>query len=551
MTNKEIAEPFQLLALLLEFHQEDEFRVKSAQNTYRVIRNAEQSIAEMSPSALQNIKGIGVATAKKIQEILQNGTLIQLKEYLDKTPKGILQLFQLKGLGIKKILQLHQELQIESPGELLYACQENRLIGIKGFGQKTQENIAEQIHYQLQSQGYFRWASIEKEAEDIQADFIAYLNTEEVYFTGSFRRYIPVIDILELTLNEKCKENLLSADFVSWKQKLSNEWIGTHHSYPYLPLKILFFSEETKSWDLIRHEGPKEFIDSYFSKIDPILQKETDPKILFSKHGLPYIEPESREMIHDHRQLNTDLIQLSDIKGVIHAHSTYSDGAETLENLALFCKDLGFQYLGITDHSQSAFYANGLKKERVLEQWKEIDQLNSKFVDFKIFKGIESDIKYDGSLDYESDLLAGFDFVIASIHSQLKMDRDKATDRLIKAIENPYTTMLGHPTGRLLLSRPAYPIDHKKVIDACADNQVAIEINANPLRLDLDYVWIPYALSKSVSICINPDAHSKSGVYDIRYGVFTARKAALHKKDCINTFDAKDFNDFIQKRKSR
>jgi DNA polymerase (family 10) len=215
--------------------------------------------------------------------------------------------------------------------------------------------------------------------------------------------------------------------------------------------------------------------------------------------------------------------------------------------LADYVRSCGYTYLGITDHSQSAFYANGLKPERVLKQWEEIELLNKGFEDFSILKGIESDIKNDGELDYEDEILKGFDFIIASIHSNLKMTEEKATARLIKAIENPYTSMLGHPTGRLLLARPGYPINHKKVIDACAANKVAIEINANPLRLDIDYAFLPYAIEKGVKISINPDAHSKDGVHDLRYGVQVARKGLLRADNCINTFSANEFLTALKK----
>ena len=209
-------------------------------------------------------------------------------------------------------------------------------------------------------------------------------------------------------------------------------------------------------------------------------------------------------------------------------------------------KELGYQYIGITDHSKSAFYANGLKPDRVLEQIQAINALNAKLNDFTILKGIESDILNDGSLDYEEDILKQFDFIIASVHSNLRMDEEKATNRIIKAVENPYTSILGHPTGRLLLSRQGYPIDHKKIIDACADNGVSIELNANPYRLDLDWSWIPYATEKGVLISINPDAHSTQGILDIHYGVLSARKGGLTKEQCLNTYSVSDFLKYLR-----
>jgi DNA polymerase (family 10) len=272
---------------------------------------------------------------------------------------------------------------------------------------------------------------------------------------------------------------------------------------------------------------------------------------ILEQANLPFVQPEIREAPKIALQLQgktaPPLIQEKDIKGVLHAHTTWSDGSNSLEELARYVQAQGYEYLGLTDHSKSAFYANGLSAERVRQQFEEVDRLNQELAPFKIFKGIESDILYDGSLDYEEDLLQEFDFIIASIHSTLRMDKQRATQRLITAIQNPYTTILGHPTGRILLSRQGYPIDHQAVIDACAAHGVVIELNANPLRLDLDHTWIPYALERGVKIAINPDAHNLNGVHDIHYGVLAARKGLLTAEQCLNTLSVQEFEQFIQK----
>ncbi|RMG76580.1 MAG: PHP domain-containing protein, partial [Bacteroidetes bacterium] len=228
-------------------------------------------------------------------------------------------------------------------------------------------------------------------------------------------------------------------------------------------------------------------------------------------------------------------------------HSTYSDGVNSIREMAEYARDLGYQYLVMSDHSKSAFYANGLKEDRLRRQWDEIDALNRELAPFTIFKSIESDILSNGDLDYEPDILAQFDLVIASVHSNLRMDKEKATRRLLAAIENPHTTILGHPTGRLLLSREGYPIDHQLIIDACAEHGVAIELNANPYRLDLDWSWIPYAIEKGVLISINPDAHSTAGIHDIHFGVLSARKGGLSKAACLNAKDLDAFKLYLKK----
>jgi DNA polymerase (family 10) len=249
---------------------------------------------------------------------------------------------------------------------------------------------------------------------------------------------------------------------------------------------------------------------------------------------------------------NEDLVTWESLKGILHNHSTYSDGQHSLEQMAIYCKELGFEYLGIADHSQSATYASGLLITKVQQQHAEIEQLNKKLsIDrpFKILKGIESDILGDGSLDYPDEILASFDYVVASVHSNLTMNQARATERLVRAIENPYTTILGHPTGRLLLSRQGYPIDYKEVIDCCAANGVVIEINASPYRLDLDWRWIEYSIDQNVMLSINPDAHEMQGYHDMHYGIAVARKGGLTKNMTFNAFDLVEMEAYLGSRK--
>jgi DNA polymerase (family 10) len=275
----------------------------------------------------------------------------------------------------------------------------------------------------------------------------------------------------------------------------------------------------------------------------------------FEKAGLPWIPEELREGYIEFDLAKAgkipQLLEDKDLKGILHNHSTYSDGKHTLRQMAEYCKELGYEYLGISDHSRTAFYAGGLEIEKVQKQHQEIDQLNKELAPFRIFKGIESDILTDGSLDYPEEVLASFDFIVSSIHSNLGMDRKKATARLINAIMNPYTTILGHPTGRLLLRREGYPIDHKAVIDACALHNVVIEINANPWRLDLDWRWVNYAVDKGVKLSINPDAHEMGGYADMKYGVIAGRKGGLTKDMTFNAMSADEIGKYFQDRKSK
>jgi DNA polymerase (family X) len=269
---------------------------------------------------------------------------------------------------------------------------------------------------------------------------------------------------------------------------------------------------------------------------------------IYKSLGLDYILPELREGLSELKNLDKQsiLIEYKDLKGVIHNHTTYSDGLHTLKEMSDFANESGFEYLVICDHSQSAGYAGGLKPDRVIQQFDEIDKLNKGFNGFKVYKGIESDILTDGSLDYEEDLLSQFEVIVASVHSQLTMDEEKAHKRLIKAIEHPRTRILGHPTGRLLLMRPGYSINHQYILDACLQNKVVVELNAHPYRLDIDWRWIDYYVSKGGIISINPDAHHKDGYLDMRYGVNVARKAYLTPESCLNAKDLISFDTWVK-----
>ena len=367
----------------------------------------------------------------------------------------------------------------------------------------------------------------------------------QIALSGAMRRCCNVVDKIELII--ACNEDIstiFEKDFLELKTQQDPLYEAINQNE--FPVGIYHCSLENFGSKQFKYAASPEFLQAFIDRNKGTDFKGLkDEKAVFAKAKLPYIAPELREQAWTLDLAQNDqlplLIEEKDIKGVIHTHTTYSDGLNTLEEMAIHAKNLGYEYIAISDHSKSAFYANGLPTERVLQQMAAIDQLNKDLAPFRIFKSIESDILYDGSLDYEEDILKQFDLIIASIHSNLRMDKAKATERLIAAIENPYTTILGHLSGRLLLSRKGYPIDYQKVIDACAANGVAIELNANPYRLDLDWTWIPYALEKGVFISINPDAHSTAGIQHIRYGVLSARKGGLSAQACLNSLSLKDF----------
>ncbi|MCB0704180.1 MAG: DNA polymerase/3'-5' exonuclease PolX [Saprospiraceae bacterium] len=548
MTNKEIANAFQELGNLMELHQENPFKIRSYQTAYINLRKLPQALSEVPVGDLAEIKGVGKAIAGKITELLENGKMETLEKYRQQTPAGIRELLQVKGFGPKKVRMVWKELGVESVGELLYAVNENRLIELNGFGAKTQEDLRGKLEYFQRSQNKYHFAALEAEANEISQAFLKAFPNARFEWAGALRRKSNILDRLEfLTTEIEGLPNWLQTNGFS----IINESANSLSAKSPKETAVQFYSCQEKEFGSkwFRYSASKDFMDAFLKKFpnQDFSGLQTEEQI-FDKTGLPFIQPELREQDWAlDLKATPDLLEETDIKGVIHSHSTYSDGVNTLREMAESARDAGYEYLGISDHSKSAFYANGLQPERVLAQMEEIDQLNVELAPFRILKSIESDILNDGSLDYETDILERFDFIIASVHSNLRMDEEKATQRLITAVENPYTNILGHPTGRLLLSREGYPIDHKKVIDACAANGVAIELNANPYRLDLDWTWIPYAMEKGVWISINPDAHSTAGIRDIHFGVLSARKGGLNREACLNATSAEQFLERLRK----
>ena len=547
MTNKQIAALFDELAKLMELYDENPFRIKSYQNVYLQLRKLSRSLSEMTQSEMEAIKGIGKGASTKIMEILSTGKLAALEELKAKTPDGIIEMLRIKGFGPKKIRQLWKELGIQSAGELWYACNENRLVALKGFGAKTQEDLKKKVEYLLQSKGKSHYAAVLPLAMEVMSYIQEKYKPAQIALVGEMARHALTVSRIEILLEVVDVNTLFNDDLVLTAQ-MNNTYEAT---YKDLPITLHTCTAQDFGSKKFRYTATKDFIHTFLAEaaVKNFKNIATEEEV-FKKAEIPFIksiwrdQPQTIQLAKDGK-LPDELIEEKHIKGLVHCHSTYSDGIHTLKEMARYAQEQGFEYMLISDHSKSAFYANGLKTDRLYEQWAEIDSLNKKLAPFKIFKGIESDILSDGSLDYEVEILKLFDGIIASIHSNLKMDKDKATRRLIKAIENPYTRILGHPTGRLLLSRQGYPIGHKKVIDACAANEVAIELNANPYRLDLDYTWIPYAMEKGVLISINPDAHATGGIHDLHFGVLAAQKGRLTPEYCLNAKDKNEFADFL------
>ena len=548
MDNFAIADNFSLLSKLMDIHGENSFKSKTYSIAAFNIEKLPLQLSETPHEKIFAIKGIGDSIGKKVLEMLDTGEMKTLNEYLEKTPVGLVEMLNIKGIGPKKINTIWKDLEVESIGELLYACNENRLLLYKGFGEKTQDNIRESIEFYLQNQGTYLYAQIEGYAHSMQARLSAHFTKNKTVLTGSFRRQMETIDVLEwcTTASSHDLKKFFLEDGVEATGENGESIL--FKAKENVKLKFYFADDASFCKKFFQASCSEDFLLGW-EKQYPLSAEAASEEEIFKDAGLPFIIPALREndsiLAKAKDNKLEDVIQASDIRAVIHSHSNWSDGVNTVEEMATDLVKRGYEYLVITDHSKSAFYANGLAPERISEQHKYITELNSKLKPFKIFKSIECDILNDGTLDYSNDILATFDLVIASVHSNIKMSEEKAMMRLLNAIKNPYTTILGHMTGRLLLSRNGYPVDHKKIIDACAENHVVIELNAHPRRLDIDWRWIDYAIEKNVLISIDPDAHSVKGFNDVKYGVLAAQKGGLTKEQNLSSFSLKQFEEYL------
>src|SRR5688572_8581812 len=456
MDNKQIRRTFKLMASLMELHDENPFKIRGYQNAVAALERVDVPMADLKEKELEKFEGVGKGIASKIVELNETGSFTDLNKLLEVTPPGVVEMLNIKGFGPKKIRTIWKDLGIETSAQLLEACETDQIAKLKGFGAKTQETLKNALLYSEDSKGKLLWAEAEIPAENLKNLLRENLKTDLIEITGEFRRKLEIIEKLQLVIATgnpvKTQEKLNEIAALEQDQKLSGPfaWRGTVAELGLkVEMKLVpeadFFNEVCRSSASDLHLSlPYNGSETLYQ----LLKKEKfkTEAAVYEKAGLQYIEPEMREGYGElelaHESKLPKLLEDTDLKGILHNHSTYSDGTHTLEEMAVFCKVQGYQYLGICDHSKSAFYANGLQEGRVVQQQKEIDKLNQQLAPYKIFKGIESDILNDGSLDYEEDILKTFDFVVASIHSNLKMTKEKATDRLINAIRNPYTTML-------------------------------------------------------------------------------------------------------------
>lgn len=552
MDNYEIAEQFSLLSKLMDIHGENSFKSKSYSSAAFTLEKLPQQITTIPREKIFQVKGIGDSVGKKIIEILDTGSFSTLQEYISKTPQGVLEMMNIKGLGPKKINLLWKEMGISTIEELEQACIENRIAEKKGFGEKTQQNILASIRFQQDNSGKYLYAKVETFAEAFTLKLQEKFPNHKTAITGAYRRQLEIIESLEwvTTVPSELLRNYLINDQVQLVANRDGLLIVSAEDR--LVLQFHITDEKSFYHKLFETSSTPEFLEAWKHSIPDSPASE---EAIFESVSIPYIPPCLREngniLTKAKKSDLANLVQTSDIKGLIHSHSNWSDGAYTIEDMAKELIRLGFEYLVISDHSKSAYYANGLSEERIRVQHRYIDELNQKLAPFRIFKSIECDILNDGSLDYDNKILSTFDLVITSVHSNLDMNEEKAMTRLLGAITNPFTTILGHMTGRLLLRRKGYPVDHKTIIDACAEHQVVIEMNASPNRLDMDWRWVDYAMEKGVLLSINPDAHTTEEFHNIKYGVLVGQKGGLTKQRNLSSFSLKEFEAFLSDRRKK
>lgn len=564
MDNKNMIALIKDTAKLLELHGANSFQVRHYLNAALGLEKINQEVAKLSPDELNSIRELKSSAGKLIQEINTTGTLQRWEELTSATPQGVREMLALRGIGPKKVGAIWKTLGIESLPELLRACEEGRIAQLPGFGQKTQETIQASLAFRDKQTGKFHYASALPYATDLEKQLQQAFPSLLISLTGALRRKMEVVDRVEVLIGTEQVHTVFQwldrQPMLQKEDKLSGPfaWRGQFVEQA-LKLAVLFCRKQEFYKQLILQTGSKAHLElpvEEGKQLEKVLNSIMEPfseAAIYAQVGLPYIPPELREgqieLAWAREKGSPRLLEMQDLRGVFHSHTTYSDGKHSLEEMARYCQDLGYEYIGITDHSQRAVYAGGLTPEAIQQQHEEIDHLNKMLAPFKIFKGIESDVLADGHLDYSDEVLARFDFVIASVHTGMNMDQKKATERIIKAIRNPYTTMLAHLTNRLLLEREGFPVDYRALIDACADHGVIIEINANPWRLELDWRWVAYALSKNVWISINPDAHDKESIQNMYYGVCVGRKGGLTQPDTFNALPREEVITYLQHRK--
>jgi DNA polymerase (family 10) len=573
MDKKAVADLLEEIGVLLEMKGESVFKTLAYTKAARALLAQPGELDDIiRETDLKGIKGIGDKTREKILELHETGRLQYYEDLKKSIPAGIVEMLRIPGFGPKKAKAVYDQLGVASIGELEYACNENRLIGLPGFGEKTQAKLLESIAFLKKHHDQYLYSFASDEAERLVGPLAKSKKIKRVSVAGSIRRRKEVVKDIDIVASTDDPEAVMElftklpqVEMITGKGDTKSSVMlasgiaadlraVTDAEYPYA---LHYFTGSQLHNIKLRSRAKKMGLrmNEYglFRVKDESLLPCKDEAEIFKALGLAFIPPELREDMGEVEAAEEGklpkLIKESDLVGTFHVHTRYSDGKDEVAEIAEAAVKRGYTYIGITDHSQTAAYAGGLRPVDLIRQQKDIDAANKRFKGFRIFKGAEVDILPDGTLDYPDEVLKSFDFTVCSIHSKFRMSEDEATKRIIKAMENPYLTILGHPTGRLLLARDGYPVNMKKIIEAAAKHNIAIALNSHPQRLDIDWREIKYAKEKGVKIAINPDAHNLAGLDDLSYGVGIARKGWLEKQDVLNCMGMEEVEKFFKRRK--
>lgn len=581
MTREDAATIFERIAILQEMQGENPFKVRAYRTGAELVESFSGDIMALAAeNKLAGIKGLGEALRDKLHEMATTGRLEFYENLKAQFPDTIFELFEVQGLGPKKIAALHAELGVSSIADLKLACETGTAAKLSGFGAKVVQKILDSIAFREQHAAEFRLDQVHALVQSILEELRQHPNVSHAEVCGSFRRGKETVHDLDFLVStrqpEAVIEHFVQLPFVVDVIAKGPTKASVHApngvqcdlravSSKEFPFALAYFTGSKEHNVAVRSRALAKgwSLNEYaFTPVEgradvPVIPPVHDEADLYRALDLDFIDPELRENTGEidaaeHGGLPR-LVQLENLRGVFHNHTTASDGGATLREMADAAHDLGLQYLGIADHSKSSFQANGLSETRLLAQIQEIKKLNEEYASegFRLFAGNEVDILKDGSLDFSDEVMAQLDYVVASVHNVFNLPEAEMTARIIRAIENPHVTMLGHVTGRLLLQRPAYNVNIAAVIDAAAATGTIIEINASAWRLDMDWRWWKLAKEKGVKTSINPDAHSTRALQDVIYGIKTARKGWLTRKDVVNCLPLGEVEEVLQAKRAR
>jgi DNA polymerase (family 10) len=579
ITRDHLAEVLDEIALLLELKGENTFKIRAYRNGSEIVQSFDGDIVQRArENDLKGIKGIGEALQQKLHELASSGLLAFHQNLRNEFPEGLFELLELQGLGPRKVRALYEELSVSSLGGLKRACQSGQVSELPGFGKKSEEKILGAIEAHERFSGYYLLAEVAPDAERILGILRQHPDVSRAEIAGSYRRGSETVhdldflvatpepaaitdfftrfeDIQEILAHGQTKASirLQSGLQCDLRAVSTREW----------PFALIYFTGSKEHNVELRSRALKQKLTLNEYQLQPVggtrrddptpdIREESD---LYAELGLQFIEPALRENRGEFDAADKGdlprLVEQDNLRGTFHNHTTESDGRSTLAELIEVARDLGLSYLGISDHSKSSFQANGLDEERLLAQSAAIRTLDASLDDIDLYAGNEVDILRDGTLDFADETLAQLDYVVASVHASFNLPEKEMTSRLIKAMENPHVTMLGHLSGRLLLRRDPYAVNHEKVIDCAAETGTVIELNCSPKRMDMDWRWWRRARDKGVKCALNPDAHHASGLQNLHFGIRVARKGWLRRQDVLNCLPAKDIRKWLQTPKAK